>query len=100
MPLLSLGADMARLSKTGSKQASKTKFSKASSAKGRKMKPAKHRNAPAAKASNGRSMAELEAELDRRARELDEARQHQAATSEVLSAISRSPTDVRPVFDT
>ena len=45
------------------------------------------------------SMAELKKELAMSTLELTEALNGQAATSEILRAISRSPTDLQPVFD-
>jgi two-component system NtrC family sensor kinase len=45
------------------------------------------------------SDATLREQLDHSRRELKEALEHQAATSEVLDLISRTPTNVQPVFD-
>ena len=55
----------------------------------------KAHKAPTARAST----ADLQDQLDRRTRELEEALQYQTATSEVLSIIRRSPADAQPVFD-
>src|SRR5215470_12481746 len=45
------------------------------------------------------SDATLRGQLGQSRRELKEALEHQAATSEVLDLISRTPTNVQPVFD-
>jgi GAF domain-containing protein len=63
--------------------------------KGQRTKRPKARKAPIAYVSG----ADLQEQLDRRTRELDEALQQQTATSEVLSIIRRSPADAQPVFD-
>ncbi len=45
------------------------------------------------------TIAALRRELDQRTAERDEALAQQAATGEILNVISRSPTDIRPVFE-
>jgi two-component system, NtrC family, sensor kinase len=45
------------------------------------------------------TIAVLRRELDQRIAERDEALAQQVATSEILGVISRSPTDIQPVFD-
>ena len=44
-------------------------------------------------------LAETLEQLQTRNRELAEAREQRGATSEILRAISNSPTDIQPVFD-
>src|SRR5215813_1801823 len=65
----------------------------------REMTKLKRRKEPTGVRSRGSSMADLQEQLDRRTRELNEALDHQTAASAVLSVIGRSPADAQPVFD-
>ena len=67
--------------------------------KARRRKPLTRRNPPKATRHGGAASVDLQDQLDRRTRELQEALERQTATSEVLQVISSSPSDAQPVFD-
>ena len=65
----------------------------------RKATTLKRRNAPKAGRRRGPSTIELQEQLESCTRELNETREREGATSEVLRVISRSSGELRPVFD-
>src|SRR5215470_1799056 len=71
--------------------------SKLAKGRSRKAMPKRRKALPQRRRS---STTDLLQQLDSRTRERDEAREQQAATAEILSLISNSPTDTLPVFKT
>ena len=91
MLFLTLGADMTRPSRTGGKT-SEAKVRNASPAKGLKTTKTKRRTALAATRAKRRSVSGP-------SKDLEDAREQQAATAEILKIIANSPSDVQPVFE-
>jgi hypothetical protein len=92
------GAEMVRVLKTGSK-ATKARARKISARKGRKSAKTKRGIVSSVTRRQAPSVADLQAQLERRTAELDRALERQTATADILRVIASSPSDVQPVFE-
>src|SRR6516162_11372465 len=91
---------MARPPKAGGKRSSEATTRKASSAKGRNSRTRSQKALSSGKKASRTksSISDLKKQIDRQARELEEARQQQAASSRVVHIIGTSPGALTPVF--
>ena len=101
MAYLTLGANMERPRKTGGKRRRAATTRKAGRVKGGNPKrQAQKTPSSSKKASRTKSpIANLKKLIERQARELEEARQQQTASSEVLQILSASAGAVKPIFE-
>src|SRR5215831_2966191 len=98
MLALGPGAEMVRVQKTGS-EATNARARKKGARKGRK--PAKTERGIVSSVTRRQapSVADLQAQLERRTTELDRALERQTATADILRVIASAPSDVQPVFE-
>jgi hypothetical protein len=89
---------MVRVPKTGSK-ATKARARKKSAREGRKSAKIKRGIVSSVTRRQAPSVADLQAQLERRTAELDRALERQTATADILRVIASSASDIQPVFE-